>query len=172
MGFVSMLVIFTFGVPTVWSLAEELDSAAGKSFVWSLAALGVFTLLAYLVLHFLDLSRRTYRVYNDVVVYEEGFLTRENAFIPYENIADAATKRSPFDQILNLYDVLVSCQGSSAEIKFRRLRRGMELSNAIDHLVVQARQKPAAATASARCRAVPLGASRFCPWCSSTISAS
>ncbi|MEP2775151.1 MAG: PH domain-containing protein [Luteolibacter sp.] len=111
------------------------------------SGLGVILLIiiTFLILHFLDLRRRTYRVFNDVVVYEEGFLTRHNAFIPYENIADSNTKQTLIDQILGLYDVQVSCQGSGSEIKFRRLKNGVHLSDAIDQLVSSAskKQKPA-----------------------------
>lgn len=109
-----------------------------------------------LIVHFLDLRRRTYRVFDDVVVYEEGFLTRDNAFIPFENIADANTKRTFVDQILGLYDVQVSCQGSGSEIKFRRLRRGDALTRAIGRLVEasSARPKPS----SERVGAQPDGA--------------
>lgn len=95
----------------------------------------------FIVLRFIDIMRRKYRVFNDVVVYEEGFLTRENAFIPYENISDSDTKRTLLDQILGLYDVHVSCQGSSSEIKFRRLKNGILLSQAIDQIVSLASQK-------------------------------
>jgi uncharacterized membrane protein YdbT with pleckstrin-like domain len=107
-------------------------------------ALGILPLaiMIFVILRFLDLRRRTYRVFNDVVVYEEGFLTRHNAFIPYENIADSNTKRTLIDQIFGLYDVLISCQGSSSEIKFRRLKNGIHLSAAIDRLVSAAAKKP------------------------------
>lgn len=101
-----------------------------------------------LTLRFLDLRRRTYRVFNDVVVYEEGFLTREHAFIPYENIADSNTRRTFIDQIFGLYDVLISCQGSSSEIKFRRLKHGIRLSAAIDRLVLSAGNKSRSVKAS------------------------
>jgi uncharacterized membrane protein YdbT with pleckstrin-like domain len=90
--------------------------------------------LVSLVLHFLDMRRRTYRVFDDAVVYEEGFLTRRNAYFPAENLADSSTKRTLVDQVLGLYDVGVSCQGSGAEVKFRRLRNGDALSDAIDRL--------------------------------------
>jgi len=110
----------------------------------------LFVMILFLTLRFLDLRRRTYRVFNDVVVYEEGFLTRENAFIPYENIADSNTRRSFIDQIFGLYDVLISCQGSSSEIKFRRLKHGIRLSSAIDRLVSSAGKKSKSATTSSR----------------------
>jgi len=95
-----------------------------------------------LVVHFLDMRRRTYRVYDDAIVYEEGFLTRDDAFIPAENLADSNTKRTFFDQVLGLYDVHISCQGSGSEIKFRRLRRGPELSHAVDEVVTAFRDRP------------------------------
>ncbi len=120
--------------------AEPKSGTLDRSTLLIPGAVGC-ALLVFVILRFLDLRRRTYRVYNDVVVYEEGFLTRHNAFIPYENIADASTKRSFFDQLLGLFDVQISCQGSSSEIKFRRLQNGAALSAAIDHLVVLARQK-------------------------------
>ncbi len=104
---------------------------------WGLVAgalLGVFGglgVFAFLGLHYIDLRRRTYEVYDDVVEYREGFLSRTNAFIPYENIADAATKQTFLDQILGLYDVKVSCQGSGAEVSFRRLAGGPRLQEVL-----------------------------------------
>ncbi len=130
--------------------------SANQSPEFNAVAMGVLglaavALIVFVIVRFLDLKRRTYRVFNDVVVYDEGFLTRHNAFIPYENIADATTNCTFIDRIFGLYDVQVSCQGSSKEIKFRRLRQGAALSAAIDHLVVLAREKkkPAAKAAHA-----------------------
>ena len=113
--------------------------------------LAAVALISFVIVRFLDFRRRTYRVFNDMVVYDEGFLTRHNAFIPYENIADSTTNCTFIDRLFGLYDVQVSCQGSSKEIKFRRLRQGAALSAAIDQLVVLAREKkkPAAKATSA-----------------------
>jgi uncharacterized membrane protein YdbT with pleckstrin-like domain len=130
------------GLSTIAGFAEDAADFGFSWLPWVLSSIFVAAAVGYLVVHYLDMRRRTYRVYNDVVVYEEGFLTRENAFIPYENIADAATKRSFIDQLLNLYDVVVSCQGSSSSIKFRRLRHGVQLSACIDRLVLEAGAKP------------------------------
>jgi uncharacterized membrane protein YdbT with pleckstrin-like domain len=94
-----------------------------------------------LVVRYLDMTRRTYTVYDDAVAYTEGFLTRDNAVIPFENIADASTTRTVVDQVLGLYDVKVSCQGSGSEILFRRLSRGEQLKTAIGELVANASKK-------------------------------
>ncbi|MES2997205.1 MAG: PH domain-containing protein [Verrucomicrobiota bacterium] len=119
---------------------EATDPAVVAFAALGLAGVAGIALVAGAI-RFFDFRRRTYRVFNDVVVYEEGFLTRHNAFIPYENIADANTKCTFFDRIFGLYDVEVSCQGSGKEIKFRRLLHGVALSAAIDQLVVFARAK-------------------------------
>ncbi len=126
----------------VIDLLDESNLTVSDQFVQIGIGSILILILVFLIIRYLDLRRRTYRVFNDVVVYEEGFLTRQNAFIPYENIADSNTKRTFIDQVLGLYDVLVSCQGSGTEIKFRRLRNGDDLSGAIDHLVTEASKKP------------------------------
>ncbi|MEM9692108.1 MAG: PH domain-containing protein, partial [Myxococcota bacterium] len=120
--------------------AGALITGGGVVLTLGSALLGIGGLGA----RYLDLTRRTYTVYADTVEYTEGFLTRDNAFIPYENIADAATNRTFVDQILGLYDVSVSCQGSGSEIKFRRLSNGPALKGAISTLVANARtlEKP------------------------------
>lgn len=124
------------------SLLDEIKSTGLSSVLLALFPAALLAVFAFIVVRILDLRRRSYRVYDDVVVYEEGFLTRENAFIPYENIADASTKRTLLDQIFGIFDVQISCQGSGSEIKFRRLKHGLELSTAIDHLITAATDKP------------------------------
>jgi len=136
---------FSAGVAVLFVGGEILaDTAGNLSEVgdipwWGLALAVLFALsgLVRLVLHWFDLSRRTYRVFGDCVEYEEGFLTRTNSFLPGENIADSSTNRNFIDLLLGLYSVSVSCQGSGSEIRFRRLRRGEELSTTIDRLVAQ-----------------------------------
>jgi len=124
-----------------WAAGGGLTAAIAGGEAWMIGlALGAGALISagaalFLVLHFFDLVRRTYEVYDDVVEYREGFLSRTNAFIPFENIADAATKQTFLDQILGLYDVKVSCQGSGSEVGFRRLARGPAMQEAVRGLV-------------------------------------
>ena len=109
------------------------------------AGVVALTALGGLGIRYLDLRRRTYTVREDMVVYTEGFLTRDNALIPFENLADASTTRSFWDQLLGLYDVRVSCQGSGSEIVFRRLSGGEKLNSAITRLVSSAGSRKRAA---------------------------
>jgi len=143
--FGAVMSLFLF-LPMIIGISSQLQFPFLKAAIPAIMAVVVLIVLFVVVLRMIDLSKRTYRVFNDAVVYEEGFLTRNYAFIPYENIADSQSKRTLVDQILGLYDVIVSCQGSSSEIKFRRLKNGEALSNAIDQLVIDASRKPKAAS--------------------------
>jgi len=133
--------LFAVGLVAGEILADTAGNVADVGDIpwWVLAIALVFAGFGVirLVLHWFDLSRRTYRVFADCVEYEEGFLTRTNCFLPGENIADSSTNRNFIDVLLGLYSVSVSCQGSGSEIRFRRLKRGEELSKTIDRLVEQ-----------------------------------
>ncbi len=132
--FATIGAIFFFGE----MFADQLIDGGGlPDWLLLVAALMALSGLAYLVLHFLDMRRRTYRVYSDAIVYEEGFLSRNNAFFPAENLADAESRRTFVDVLLGLYDVAVSCQGGGSEVRFRRLRRGKEMADTIDRLVAR-----------------------------------
>ena len=140
----TLLALF-FGSATIAGFHQTLAEEGLGWVVWVVFLLFSVVAVGYLVVHFLDMRKRTYRVFNDVVTYEEGFLTQVNAFIPSENIADAAVNRTFWDKLFNLYEVAVSCQGSSSEIKFSRLQNGVQLSGFIDQLVTEANQKPSPA---------------------------
>jgi len=108
----------------------------GNWFAWYVLLIPVMGFVA-VVFHYLEMLRRTYRVFADAVVYEEGFLTRDDAFIPGENIADASTRRGIIDRLIGVYDVQVSCQGSGSNIGFRRLRNGPAMSRDIEQVVAR-----------------------------------
>jgi len=124
------------GAPT---LPQDEVAGALLAIVTTIGGLSALFGLLGLVVRGLDLLRRTYTVYDDVVVYEEGFLSRNNAFIPFENVADAEAKRTLLDQILGLTNVKVSCQGGSSEVLFKYLRDGDALMAAVSSLVESAR---------------------------------
>ncbi|MCP4918371.1 MAG: PH domain-containing protein [Proteobacteria bacterium] len=125
------------------ALSAGLAAAGPVGVVLGLLGMGSLVALAgvWLVLHYLDMKRRTYEVYDDVVEYREGFLSRTNAFIPNENIADAATRQTFIDQALGIWDVRVSCQGSGSEVAFRRLADGPALQAVIRDRVASAQDQ-------------------------------
>ena len=143
-GVVTTILFFGMGAAGVLTSITEAGNDVATllaSVLGALIGLGTVVLsLGGLIVRYLDLTRRTYTVYDDVVTYTEGFLTRDNALIPFENIADATTNRTVIDQVLGLYDIKVSCQGSGSEVVFRRLTRGPELQSAIASLVARAGQ--------------------------------
>ncbi len=92
-------------------------------------------LLSHSVFMYMDLIRRRYIVYSDTIVYEEGFLSKNYSFIPIENLADSTITQTLVDKIFGLYDVKISCQGSSQEIHFKNMVNGPDLKSNIDTLV-------------------------------------
>jgi membrane protein YdbS with pleckstrin-like domain len=106
---------------------------------WLLLAIPIGAIAAaFTTLRCLDLKRRTYRVYNGVIEYHEGFLTRNDAFMPVENLSNSEVTRGVVERITNLYHVVVSCQGAGQEVSFLYLRRGPELNAVLDKLIDQA----------------------------------
>ncbi len=97
--------------------------------------------IVWLVLSFLDLSRREYNIYSNIITYTEGFLTRRYAFIPFKNLSDSTTTQNIVDRIFELYDVKISCQGSGQEILFKNLRRGKEVNETLDYLIKSHKEK-------------------------------
>lgn len=141
MVFASFLLLLFFS-STLIAFYDELKSNGLEVFPIIGGAICILLAVGVITVKLLDILKRTYRVYDDVVTYEEGFLTRVKAFIPYENIADASTKRTFLDQLLNLYEVVISCQGSAKEIKFQFLKGGVYLSGCIQKLITEASLKP------------------------------
>ncbi|MBI3032736.1 PH domain-containing protein [Candidatus Woesearchaeota archaeon] len=103
----------------------------------SALVIALIILLIYLIFHFIDLIRRKYYIYTDMIIYTEGFLTKHYAFMPVENLADSETNQTIIDRIFGLYDVIISCQGSGQEIVFKNMRNGQELEKNIDALIAK-----------------------------------
>ncbi len=80
-----------------------------------------------------DLLRREYSIYDDVIEYQEGFLTKIDSIIPAENIADCNNTQTFIDRIFSTSNIIVSCQGSG-DIAFRYMPRGEQLEQTIDKL--------------------------------------
>lgn len=96
-------------------------------------------MLAWSVLHFLDLKKRVYSIYSDTILFSEGFLSRNHAFIPVENLSDSTVSQTLVDKIFGLYDVALSCQGTGKEIQFKNMANGLKLESNIDALISQSR---------------------------------
>lgn len=104
------------------------------------SAILVVVLAASIVIyaHYQDMMRRTYYIYDDVISYRNGFLTRQDAFMPVENLSDSRVTQNFMGKLLNLHDVVISCQGSGSEITFGYLQNGQDVENTIDGLINRA----------------------------------
>lgn len=136
--FGSLIGIFFFGLYALNIIADLLTS--GVLDIWTvLLVVGLFLLwtLAHSAIRFLDLMKRIYYIYDDTIVYSEGFLTKVDSFMPIENLADSEVTQTLIDKIFGLYDVRVSCQGAAHEILFKNMVNGPAMEKNIDALINQ-----------------------------------
>lgn len=134
-NFVAGLFFFiVFGGMGLISVAASLGAGEaiylGTALVLIAAYLGLKTFMS-----FMDKKRRVYSLYSDVIMYSEGFLTKNYSFIPMENLSDSSTNQNLFDRILNLHDITLSCAGSGQEIKFTNMEHGKDFETNVDKLI-------------------------------------
>lgn len=87
------------------------------------------------VFKFLDLKKRVYEIYQNVIAYHEGFLSKNYSLLPFENMTDSGVTQTIVDRLFGLYDVKISCQGSSHEVLFKNISSGREMSDKLDELI-------------------------------------
>ena len=147
-----VFVFFGMGIlRQLWRMLEEHELLADANLVPLLVLLILLAVIiggGLLTLRFLDLKRRDYRVYDGVIEYQEGFLSRHDAFIPVENLSNSSISRRMTERVTNLYNVVVSCQGAGQQVMFRYLRNGPALNEVLDGLI-DTSEAPAAAPAPA-----------------------
>ncbi|MBD3203463.1 PH domain-containing protein [Candidatus Woesearchaeota archaeon] len=87
------------------------------------------------ILNFMDLKNRVYHLYDDTIVYSEGFLSKNYSFVPMENLSDSSITQTLVDKIFGLYDVKLSSQGLGHEILFKNIKNGKEFEKNLDRLI-------------------------------------
>ena len=114
------------------------DAAIAFRGTLGLAILGVLAGtagLAKLAIHFVDLNRRTYTLWDDVVDYRDGFLTETYKFVPVENLADTATVVPFLKRLFGMADVHLSPHGSASGIQFPSMPRASEFRDHLDRII-------------------------------------
>ncbi len=114
-------------------------SSKGLGFGLIVGAGSIGALIAWQFLNFLDLRKRIYGIYRNVIVYSEGFLSKNYTIIPYQNLSDTEVTQTFVDKIFGLYDVKVSGKGSGHQIFFKNLANGQKVSEVLDDLIMQTR---------------------------------
>ncbi|MFW5888537.1 MAG: PH domain-containing protein, partial [Patescibacteria group bacterium] len=129
---VSLAVISNFATEAPEITDFLLNNKILSAILFAVIIVPIFT---WFVLRFLDLLKREYNIYSNIITYTEGFLDKHYAFIPFKNLSDSATTQTIIDRIFDLYDVKLSVQGSGHEILFKNLKRGREISETLDALI-------------------------------------
>jgi uncharacterized membrane protein YdbT with pleckstrin-like domain len=127
---------------------NDWDIASMRRTVWGLGLVGVgvviWTLTAT-ILHYIDLTRRRYTLYEDVIDYEDGFLTETFEFIPIENLSDVEINEPLLKRALGVADVMLSCQGAGSHIRFTSMPNALRFKGSLERLL-EARARAAAPT--------------------------
>ncbi|MFH1587124.1 MAG: PH domain-containing protein [Candidatus Diapherotrites archaeon] len=131
--------LFFLGIYIGLPLISFLASVGGIVLLLAGFALLAIAFLAFAFIRFMNLLMRTYYIYDDTIVYNEGFLTKVNSFIPIENLADSEITQSLWDKIFGLYDVKISCQGATHEILFKNMKNGAQMEKSIDGLIAKSK---------------------------------
>lgn len=151
-GAVAAFFFFTTGgtIPLAW--LGLIPAFAVLPISLFLAAVGS----SYIYINYQDRIKRTYYVYDDVIHYSEGFLTKREVFIPAANLANSRLTQNIIDKFLNLHDVIISCQGQGSEISFRNLRDGQKVERVIDNMINKVEPKAETKQAQPSQTSVPL----------------
>lgn len=146
---VSLTILAFFGLAVASDSLSDISSAISNPAMSGIVlfglALGVIGLAVAIVLRYLDYSHRIYRVYEDAIAYEEGFLTRHYSFSPLENLTDSETHQTVFQRLLGISSIVLSTKGTANDITFSSMPNGDILEANIDRLIATLQGDNAAA---------------------------
>lgn len=117
---------------------RDWDVGVMRSALWGLGLIvlgGMFWSLVAMVLHYIDLTRRRYILYEDVVDYVDGFLTETYEFIPIENLSDVEVNEPLLKRVLGVADVMLSCQGAGSHIRFTSMPEARRFKASLEGLI-------------------------------------
>lgn len=132
-GGAALFTLGVFALPVANYAASDtpLESVV---FVGGIAVLAAGT-LGGIAIRFLDLKARVYTLWDDVVDYEDGFLTRTKKLIPVANLADTHVEKTLLKRIFGMADIVVSCQGDSGDIDFPSTPEARQFCHRLDELI-------------------------------------
>jgi|GEM_PF-1668518 len=105
-------------------------------FIWILAIPLIFIIIVIIAAYFyMKIKMTTYYLYEDMIEYQELFLTKNYSFIPIENLANCDISQNFWQKILDLYNIKLSSQGSENDISFTMINNGKTMREHISHLI-------------------------------------
>lgn len=134
-AFVPLAFTFIVFISVIQSMRIGEIIAAIPVLLWLLLFMGLVFIITKIGIYILDSLNRHYYLYRDTIEYEDGFLDKKYSFIPIENLTDSKTTQTMFEKLLNLYDIVLSCQGAGPEITFRNMGNGLEFDENLDRLI-------------------------------------
>lgn len=116
-------------------MATQSTLVKARVGVVTLGGAAAVLVTSWFVLTYIDLLRRRYTLYDDVIDYVDGFLTETRQFIPLENLADTEVSKPMYKRFLGLSDVRLSSQGAENAIVFASTPNGTAFAKSVEQLV-------------------------------------
>lgn len=132
--------------------------------VFALSGLALLGVTIWTLFKFLELSRRTLTLHDDVVDYYQGFLSEKRQSIPLENLTDTDLLRPFFKRILGLSDLRISSRGAGSNLIFHSMPGAEEFARALERqLDTMGALKQSASASEPTATASPSGAAPVAP---------
>lgn len=137
---VDLLGVFLgFGVSAFFILTISFSTFTQNSGIIPVIVTGVILIflagLTSIYFRVKDILNRNYIVYNDSIVYDEGFLTKRHSTLPLEKFADSNSNQTFLQQLFGIYTVKLSARGSTNEVAFKYLSEGDKVEELIDKTI-------------------------------------
>ena len=119
LGLVTFTVIIISSFSGLAALSQVVESSTPAIIIASAVVVFIlFIVFVQTILKILDQYYRTYTLSDSAAMYKEGFLTKVEQIIPFENVSDINTEQNILDRIIGTTTIIISCQGQSQNIAF------------------------------------------------------
>ncbi|MFW5719605.1 MAG: PH domain-containing protein [Candidatus Dojkabacteria bacterium] len=134
--FNALLFLLIFGVFDI-GLSTILSFVSPELALITLPLFLVVLLVVVLVffVKYQDIAHTDYFLYEEVLVYRNGFMTREYSFMPAENLTDTSLTQDIFEKIFNVQNIVLNTKGTSRNIAFKYLKDAQSFSEQIRSVI-------------------------------------
>lgn len=119
----------------LFTTLQSARKATAVNIGWEVVVLIVLialALLLYLIYNHGRMMNQEYKMFTDAVESRTDFLTVRHILIPMENLSDSSIHQGLLARIFGFYHLLISCQGSGAEITFKYLEYAEQWKYSLD----------------------------------------
>lgn len=139
LSFFAFLIYFNIGGIYAGS-SGDFDLPFSQTIIL-LLGVGFFILTIFLptiislIFRFFDLKNTEYFVYENILVYKNGFFNKHKAFLPLRNLTDTELKQHFLERFLDVEDISISTKGKKDFLEFKYLKEARSFEQALDQQI-------------------------------------